>query len=208
MNRWRAFWSGDFLPRRVDSFDIVIAACCVVLLFSALLIVIRGQSVFSQTRVDLTHQGKNPPPSPIEILVNGQPVGQRGTVNFKGGSGFVASCADNPASNWVDCTFDANTASMLNKSQFYQDPLFCDSANGTSAYTCSLKQMKLASYSVGMFVLLRVDTPCTSGCSLNIDGAGLVSIKGQDGLTNPSSTDLLAGRVRWIWYDGSVFRLL
>ncbi len=58
-----------------------------------------------------------------------------------------------------------------------------------------------------MTFLLNVDQDCARYCTLNIDNAGLVSIKKPDGSTDPGGA-LVAGRPQWVFYDGTVFRLM
>jgi len=42
---------------------------------------------------------------------------------------------------------------------------------------------------------------------LNVDTLGAISVKLPDGASDPASTDILAGRMYVIWYDGTYFRL-
>ena len=84
---------------------------------------------------------------------------------------------------------------------------YCLSANGTTQYTCRLPNRALTSYRAGMTVLLNVDTDCLRDCSLNIDQVGLLNIKKPDGTTDPGGT-LVARQPQWVFYDGTVFRLM
>lgn len=86
-------------------------------------------------------------------------------------------------------------------------PLFCDSQNGTAAYTCALGARALTAYTLGMFVLLHPDVPNAGPASLNINTVGLKSIKQNDGTTDPGAGQLAAGRFYWLFYDGNVFRM-
>jgi hypothetical protein len=65
----------------------------------------------------------------------------------------------------------------------------------------------LLSYSAGQAFLLNVDTTCASSCSLNIDGIGVITITQKDGMTAPGGA-LVAGQAQFIWYDGTVMRLM
>ena len=44
-------------------------------------------------------------------------------------------------------------------------------------------------------------------CTLNIDNVGLKNIKKIDGTTDPGGT-FVAGQPQWVFYDGTVFRLM
>jgi hypothetical protein len=44
--------------------------------------------------------------------------------------------------------------------------------------------------------------------TLNVDALGTRSLKESDGATDPASTDISAGKLYSLWYDGSVFRFL
>ena len=86
-------------------------------------------------------------------------------------------------------------------------PVFCDSKNGTTAYTCALGGRALMAYTLGMFVLLHPDVPNTGPASVNINGVGQKSIKQSDGTTDPGNGQLAAGRFYWLFYDGNLFRM-
>lgn len=43
---------------------------------------------------------------------------------------------------------------------------------------------------------------------LNIDTLGSKTVTLKDGVSIPTSADLVAGRLYPIWYDGTVFRML
>jgi hypothetical protein len=80
------------------------------------------------------------------------------------------------------------------------------SASGTT-YTCSPSPIVTA-YAAGVTLAFVPDVAGAGGATtVNVNGLGAKSIKQADGSTNPVSTDLLAGRVYVLTYDGSVFRL-
>lgn len=86
-------------------------------------------------------------------------------------------------------------------------PIFCDSKNGTPAYTCALGGRALTAYTLGMFVLLHPDVPNTGPASVNINGVSQKPIKQSDGTTDPASGQLAAGRFYLLFYDGILFRM-
>ena len=80
------------------------------------------------------------------------------------------------------------------------------SASGT-AYTCA-PSPALSSYAAGVTVALIPDVSATGGATtLNVNSLGAKSVKGSDGSTNPQSGDLTAGRLYFLTYDGTVFRI-
>lgn len=143
----------------------------------------------------------------INVQVDGQPVGTERTLNLIPGNGIMHACVDNRAASRVDCKPSYNTALIATHDTVHSNENYCFSANGTVGYTCRMRYKTLSGYSAGMTFLLVVDVPCNSACNLNIDRAGTVSIKMIDGTTDPRGA-LIAGQPQWIFYDGSVFRLM
>ena len=134
-----------------------------------------------------------------------QPLPSSGT----GGSpnGVVVTCVTQPSGN--TCVPALNTAVALTIPVAQSGaPVFCNSMNGTVAYTCSLGATRiLTSYTVGMFVVLRTDTRNSGACSLNIDGLGVRAIKQKDGTTDPAAGQITGGQFYWLFYDGAVWRM-
>ena len=148
----------------------------------------------------------------IAIQVAGQPVGTRSTLNFMNGaggtvSGIIQVCNDNRPANRVDCSSSYNTAFISTHDTVHDNENYCNSSNGTTGYTCRLPFKALNNYQPGMTFLLNADTGCVASCTLNIDNAGVVSIKKADGATDPGGA-IGAGQPQWIFYDGKVFRLV
>jgi hypothetical protein len=80
------------------------------------------------------------------------------------------------------------------------------SASG-SAYTCA-PSPAITSYAAGVTVALVPDVSGTGGATtLNVNGLGAKPVKLADGSTNPASADLTAGRLYFLTYDGTQFRL-
>jgi hypothetical protein len=60
-----------------------------------------------------------------------------------------------------------------------------------------------------MLINWRPDVPLAQGtATLNVDALGSVPVKLANGISGPSSADILAGRLYPLWYDGSVFRMI
>jgi hypothetical protein len=145
--------------------------------------------------------------SGLTIDLNGTTEGTQPALNFISGTGIVQSCVNNAGASRVDCTPSFNTALIPTHDTIHANESYCASSNGTTAYTCSMPDKALLAYSVGQAFLLNVDTTCTSSCSLNIDGVGVISIRQKDGVTAPSGTPV-AGQAVFVWYDGTVIRLM
>ena len=146
-------------------------------------------------------------PAQMTVNMNGNQVGVRPALNFSAGTGITATCSDNPGKNRVDCSHSFNSAVVATHDSVHANENFCDSTNGTTLYTCKLSPKVLTQYALGMAFLLRADATCPTGCSLNIDNLGPKAIKQADGSTDPRGA-LVAGQPQWIFYDGTVFRLL
>jgi hypothetical protein len=143
----------------------------------------------------------------LKVQVDGKPVGVENNLNLMSGNGIMHVCVDNPGQQRVDCTPSFNTALIPTHDAVHANENYCESTNGTPAYTCRLRNKALTSYSPGMTFVLNVDATCTAFCSLNIDNVGLKNIKKIDGATDPGGT-LVASQPQWVFYDGKVFRLM
>src|SRR5262249_26584313 len=79
------------------------------------------------------------------------------------------------------------------------------SGSGT-VYTCA--PSPAVTYAAGVTLAFVPDVAGTGGATtVNVNGLGAKSVKQADGTTNPTSTDLAAGKFYLLAYDGSVFRL-
>jgi hypothetical protein len=143
----------------------------------------------------------------INIDVGGSLVGTEGTLNFISGTYITQSCADNPGAARVDCTPDVNTAVIPTFAAVHNDINYCASTNGTTAMTCTLagNGPALLAYAAGQAFEMLTDT--SNPVSVNIDSAGVKSIKLADGSTSPPAGLILAGYPFSVRYDGTVFRL-
>ncbi len=147
--------------------------------------------------------------SGLGIDVNGTAQGTQPTLNLISGTGIVQVCVNNTGANRVDCTPSLNTALALTIANSQAGkPDFCSSTNGTDSYACTLNASAiLTAYTAGMHLTLNADTGSSGATSLNVDSLGTKSIKQADGLTDPSTSQIVAGRPVTIYYDGTVWRL-
>jgi hypothetical protein len=147
--------------------------------------------------------------SGLSIDVNGTAQGTQPTLNLISGTGITQVCTNNSGASRVDCTPSLNTAVALTigTSQAGK-PDFCNSTNGTDAYTCSLSTAAaLTAYTAGMHLTLNGDTGNTGAASLNVDSLGIKNIKQPDGVTDPTTGQIVAGRPITLYFDGTVWRL-
>lgn len=156
------------------------------------------------TRADAPSQLKNEGPA---IMIGGLPVSTFRTLNLIAGNGVFPSCTQNVPLQRTDCTFAFNSALIATHDQVHDNENFCNSTNGTVAYTCDLQPKALTAYKRGQAFFLAADTLCPASCSLNINGLAVHSIKKADGTTDPGVAPAQSVSGRWVWYDGAVFRL-
>lgn len=162
-----------------------------------------------QTMLSLIPQSP-PPPSPlVNVALSGTIIGTVPTLNLLPGNGITWTCVNDSTLNSVDCTPSINFAVALAISIAQSGvPLYCNSQNGTTAYTCSLSgASRLMTYTAGMVLFLNADTTCSGPCSLNVDNVGIISIKQIDGATDPGGS-LIANQPRWIAFNGTVWLLI
>ena len=143
----------------------------------------------------------------ITVQNDGTTVGAEATQNFTPGLGMVNVVTD--VGTRINVQQGVDTAVVLSKAtQQTGGTLFCPSTSGSgTTYTCALNPT-LTSYTAGMVLHWQPDAAAAGGgTTLNVDLLGPVSVKEADGVTDPKITDILPGRLYWIWYDGTVFRL-
>lgn len=147
--------------------------------------------------------------SGLSIDVNGTAQGTQPALNLISGTGITQVCANNTGANRVDCTPSLNTAVALTIATSQAGkPDFCSSTNGTDAYTCTLNAAAvLTGYTAGMHLTLNADTTNTGAASLNVDTVGAKNIKQSDGITDPTTGQIVAGRPTTLYFDGTVWRL-
>ena len=143
----------------------------------------------------------------VTIQNSGTAVGARATQNFAPGTGIISAITDTGTrlniQQTIDTSFIATKASIQ-----AGGTVLCQSASASgSAYTCAMKPT-LPQYSSGMVLNWRPDVNGTGGAtSLNVDLLGALPVTKSDG-SNPGSSDIIAGQMYPIWYDGMVFRIL
>ncbi len=133
-------------------------------------------------------------------------VGTRGVISYIAGTGIVNAISDQAGELRVQQNVD--TAVVMLKTEFQNgEPLRCNASMTANAYTCALNPA-LSAYATGMRLFLQPGAANTGAATLNINGLGAVGLRRADGLTELAATDLVAGQLYPIWYDGTRFRLL
>ncbi len=85
---------------------------------------------------------------------------------------------------------------------------YCAPSGGSgSTYACS-PSPAVASYTAGLTLAFVPDVSAAGGATtLNVCGLGAKPVKAADGATNPSAADLDPGKVYFVTYDGTLFRI-
>ena len=144
----------------------------------------------------------------LSVASNGVTVGARGTANFITGPGLVNAITDTGTQINVQIGLDTSLVETLPTAQS-GTALLCASASSSNvSYQCSLTPTSTG-YTTGMLLRWIPDVTASGGAiTLNVDTLGAVPVKLADGVSNPASGDLMAGRLYHAWYDGSRFRLM
>ena len=151
------------------------------------------------------------PTSPTTIDSSGTFVGTRGVLDLSAGPGILWSVSDTGTEISVESMLDTSYAETRAGDQSGAN-LLCSSssaANPGIAYVCSMNPT-LTAYSPGMVLHWTPDVDAVGGAgtSLNVDNLGSAPVDKADGVTHPASTDVVAGELYQLWYDGAVFRIM
>ena len=144
----------------------------------------------------------------VTVMSAGVAVGSSGTLDFVTGTGLITVVT--ATGSQINEQTAVDTAVVQTQSgEQGGAALLCASGSGSgSAYTCSLNPTLEGSYPKGMVLHWIPDLSASgSGTTLNVDTLGPQPVMLPDGVTNPTNTDIVAGRLYTIWYDGTVFRL-
>jgi hypothetical protein len=144
----------------------------------------------------------------MTVLGDGVQVGSRPALNFVTGPGLTNTITDTGAQLNVQIGLDSALVQTQTGEQ-NGTALWCGSAGGSRTnYRCSLNPTA-SGYSPGMVLHWKPDVNGLGGATtLNVDQLGAVPLMSSDGVSNPGPTDIAAGRLYSIWYDGSAFRFV
>jgi hypothetical protein len=144
----------------------------------------------------------------VTVEVGAKPVGARARLNLESGNGIIQTCKDEgPANDRITCVPSYNSALISTHDSAHNNENYCSSTNGTTLYTCRMPYKAITAYQTGMTFVLLADSTCSASCALNIDNVGSLNIKRSDGITDPGGA-FTAGEPQWVFYDGTVFRLM
>ncbi|MGA2266997.1 MAG: hypothetical protein ABSH44_00885 [Bryobacteraceae bacterium] len=144
----------------------------------------------------------------LTVSSDGVVVGSRGTANFETGSGLMSVIADTGSQINIQSSLDLAVVQTQPGEQTGA-ALLCASAGGShSSYQCAMNPT-LAAYDSGMVLHWQPDVNGQGGpTTLNVDTLGATPLRLPDGVTDPAATDIVAGLLYNVWYDGAVFRLM
>jgi len=139
---------------------------------------------------------------------NGVTVGSRPITNFLTGVGLLSVITDTGTEINIQSALDTAVVATLPGEQTGSS-LLCGPTSGTAnTYGCSMTPTATA-YTVGMVLHWVPDVNGAGGATtLNVDSLGAKSVKQANGATDPSATDIVAGSMREVWYDGINLRFL
>ena len=150
------------------------------------------------------------PTSPTTVENSGTVVGSRSVLNLSAGQGVQWSISDTGQAISVQSILDTALAQTRAGDQSGVN-LLCSSISAGSpgvVYSCALSPT-LGAYSAGMVLRWIPDVNGVGGATtLNVDSLGAVPLKQSDGVSNPTSADVVANQLYQLWYDGQVFREL
>jgi len=142
------------------------------------------------------------------VMSDGSLVGNTGTMNFVTGTGLMTVIA--ATGSQIDVQTAVDTAVVQTQpGEQGGAALLCASGSGSgSAYQCSLNPT-LGGYTQGMVLHWIPDANGAGGATtLNVDTLGMQPVKQVDGTSNPGPSDIIAGQLYSLWYDGAAFRMM
>jgi len=163
-----------------------------------------GQNVYACTAANTwLYQG-----GLVSIFSDGVEIGARPIQNFAVGLGIIQAFVDEGTRLNLVTAIDSAVVQTRANAQAGTDTLCLSNSGSATAFTCSFG-LRLMNYETGMVVSWIPDQSGTGAATtLAIDGRPAAPVKLSDGITNPASYDLEAGRLYLIWYDGTNFRLI
>lgn len=136
----------------------------------------------------------------------GSPVA---TANFIPSTGILLSGSNSGTVFSLSAAADTSVIETRTTLQSGVDIYVATASASSTAYAGCPSPTTAIAYTAGMVINFVPDVNGAGGAtSFNLCGLGTKSVKGVDGTTNPTSTDIVAGQRSPIWYDGTVFRLL
>jgi hypothetical protein len=148
------------------------------------------------------------PNGSVAVALDGTALANRGLLNIIGGSGILTSLTD--TGTRIDFQQNLDTAVVLTREVHRSNSeLLCSSAGASAtAYTCSLS-FPLTAYVSNMVLYWKPDVNAAGGATtLKIGSLDAKPVKLADGTTNPEASNINAGSLYPVWYDGTSFRMI
>ncbi len=144
----------------------------------------------------------------VTVRSDGVTVGSQATTNYVTGPGLISLITDTGAEIEVVSALDTAVVQTQPGEQS-GSVLYCaSSSNSASEFACDLAPSAVE-YTPGMVLHWQPDVTGAGGPStLNVDGLGAKAVKLPDGATDPAATDIIAGQLYEVWYDGERFRFM
>lgn len=148
------------------------------------------------------------PNGSVAVALGGTSLANRGLLNIIGGAGILTSLTD--TGTRIDFQQNLDTAVVLTRAVHRSNSeLVCSSASASAtAYTCSLS-FPLTAYVSGMVLYWKPDINAAGGAiTLKIGTLAASPVKLADGATDPQASNINAGSLYPVWFDGSSFRMI
>jgi hypothetical protein len=143
----------------------------------------------------------------LTVKTDGVVVGTRPVQNFQAGAGIVSVMSDSGSEINIEIAVDTAIVETQQRAQSGQELLCASEGGSASAYSCRMSPTS-GPYAVGMVLHWIPDVSGAGGATtLDVDTLGAVPVKQSDGSSDPTSSDIVGGRLSQIWYDGGAFRL-
>jgi hypothetical protein len=138
---------------------------------------------------------------------SGSVVGSRAAVNMIPGAGMTTIMTDTGSQINMQMALDSAVVETQPNAQAGAALLCASTGGSASNYQCAMHPT-VGAYTAGMLLHWVPDVNgAGGGTTLNVDTLGATPLKQSDGAADPGATDIVAGRMYSVWYDGSAFRL-
>ncbi len=171
---------------------------------------IGGQNMYGCSAANTWTLQSGGPTSPTTVEDDGTIVGTRGILNLAAGPGLQLAVSDTGSAILAQSLLDTAVAQTIAGDQAGGN-LLCVSnstANPGVAYSCAMTPT-LTAYTVGMVLRWQPDVTVVGlTTTLDVDTLGATPVFKADGTTSPGNSDVIAGQLYELWYDGTSFRLM
>ena len=145
---------------------------------------------------------------PYTVSVDGTTAGSSATINLITGVGLTTTVTDTGSQVNIQQGLDSAVVQTQAGEQAGATLLCASTGGSTTTYQCTMNPT-LSAYTAGMVLHWKPDVSASGGATtLNIDRLGSKSLMSGDGVSSPGASDIIAGHLYDVWYDGSVFRLM